>query len=71
MVSLHEQMADGRIPSGAAKRSRFYKKLYVQVLIAVALGAALGYFYPQLGTTLKPYGDAFVKAIGSEEGLHA
>ena len=47
----------------AAEKTPFYRKLYVQVLIAVALGAALGYLYPELSTSLKPYGDAFVRAI--------
>src|ERR1700748_2662734 len=41
----------------------FYRKLYVQVLIAVALGAALGYVAPSFSVNLKPFGDAFVKAI--------
>jgi len=35
----------------------------VQVLIAVALGATLGYVYPEFSTSLKPYGDAFVRAV--------
>ncbi len=35
----------------------------MQVLIAVALGATLGYLYPEFSTSLKPYGDAFVRAI--------
>lgn len=47
----------------AAVKTPFYRKLYVQVLMAVALGAALGYFYPDFSTSLKPYGDAFVRAI--------
>jgi Na+/H+-dicarboxylate symporter len=46
-----------------AVKTPFYRKLYVQVLMAVALGAALGYFYPDFSTSLKPYGDAFVRAI--------
>jgi len=41
----------------------FYRKLYVQVLIAVALGAALGYVAPNFAVNLKPFADAFVKAI--------
>jgi aerobic C4-dicarboxylate transport protein len=48
---------------GAAKKTPFYRKLYVQVLIAVAFGAILGYRYPDLSIYLKPYGDAFIKAI--------
>jgi len=41
----------------------FYRKLYVQVLIAVVLGAMLGYVFPDFSVNLKPFGDAFVKAI--------
>ena len=40
-----------------------YRKLYVQVLVAVALGAALGYAAPDFSVYLKPLGDAFIKAI--------
>jgi Na+/H+-dicarboxylate symporter len=47
----------------AAEKTPFYRKLYLQVLIAVALGATLGYVYPEFSTSLKPYGDAFVRAI--------
>ncbi|MGH8853045.1 MAG: dicarboxylate/amino acid:cation symporter [Telluria sp.] len=41
----------------------FYKVLYVQVLFAIALGIALGVFYPELGTKMKPLGDGFIKLI--------
>jgi aerobic C4-dicarboxylate transport protein len=41
----------------------FYRRLYVQVLMAIALGAALGHFYPDLGTQLKPLGDGFIKLV--------
>jgi Na+/H+-dicarboxylate symporter len=33
------------------------------VLIGVAIGIALGYVEPQLAISLKPFGDAFIKAI--------
>jgi aerobic C4-dicarboxylate transport protein len=42
---------------------RSSSRLYVQVLIGVAIGIALGYAEPQLATSLKPFGDAFIKAI--------
>ena len=42
---------------------RFLKSLYVQVLIGVALGVLVGAFWPQVGSALKPLGDAFVKLI--------
>ncbi len=51
----------GAKPSAA--RTPLYRKLYVQVLVAVALGALLGYAFPDLAINLKPYGDAFVRAI--------
>src|SRR3979409_2126684 len=47
----------------AVDKTPFYRKLYVQVLVAVALGALLGHLYPDLSVHLKPYGDAFIKAI--------
>jgi aerobic C4-dicarboxylate transport protein len=37
--------------------------LYIQVLLAVAAGIALGALYPSVGTDLKPLGDGFVKLI--------
>jgi aerobic C4-dicarboxylate transport protein len=48
------------------KMSKFRKllgTLYVQVLIAVTAGIALGMLYPQLGTEFKPLGDGFIKLI--------
>src|SRR5215471_7638244 len=39
------------------------KKLYVQVLIATALGILVGYYFPQTGEAMKPLGDAFIKVI--------
>ena len=42
---------------------RMLRSLYVQVLIAIVAGIALGAFDPQLGVALKPLGDAFVKLI--------
>ena len=42
---------------------RFFGKLYVQVLIGVFAGVALGFFAPSLGSDLKPLGDVFIKLI--------
>src|SRR6201747_410174 len=47
----------------AVRRQPWYKILYVQVLIAIALGVAIGYFYPDLGKALKPLGDGFIALI--------
>ena len=56
-------MSETLAAKSVARQTPFYRKLYVQVLIAVALGAMLGYLYPEFSTSLKPYGDAFVRAI--------
>lgn len=40
-----------------------YKNLYVQVLVAVAIGIALGHFDPQLGQRMKPFGDGFISLV--------
>src|ERR1051325_8559666 len=42
---------------------KYLKSLYVQVLIAIALGVAVGYVWPEQGAELKPLADAFIKAI--------
>ncbi|WP_101048022.1 dicarboxylate/amino acid:cation symporter [Macromonas nakdongensis] len=49
--------------SSTTERKPLYKSLYVQVLFAVTVGVLLGHFYPQLGTDMKPLGDAFIKLI--------
>ena len=40
-----------------------YTRLYFQVLLAIALGVALGAFMPETGAKMKPLGDAFIKLI--------
>ncbi len=40
-----------------------YKSLYFQVLVAIAIGVLLGYFFPETGAKMKPLGDGFIKLI--------
>ncbi|MBN9048040.1 MAG: dicarboxylate/amino acid:cation symporter [Rhizobiales bacterium] len=47
----------------AAPRKPWYTVLYIQVLIAIALGILVGYFYPNTGKALKPLGDGFIALI--------
>ena len=42
---------------------KIFKSLYVQVLIAIAIGVALGHLYPETGAAMKPLGDGFIKLI--------
>ncbi len=46
-----------------AARQPIYRTLYFQVLLAIALGATLGHFYPQTGAAMKPFGDGFIKLV--------
>jgi aerobic C4-dicarboxylate transport protein len=45
------------------KHRPWYSVLYIQVLIAIALGIALGHFYPKTGIAMKPFGDGFIALI--------
>ncbi len=45
------------------KPKKFYQLLYVQVIIAIIIGVALGYFYPNLGVQMQPLGDGFIKLV--------
>lgn len=57
-------MAQGAsIAASPAAPKKFYQSLYVQVLVAIAVGVALGHFYPSVGESMKPLGDAFIKMI--------
>lgn len=49
----------------AAPRGKvpLYRQLYVQVLVAITAGIILGHFYPQIGASLKPLGDAFIRLV--------
>ena len=47
----------------AHKRRPWYSVLYIQVLIAIAAGIALGYVNPDLGKQMKPLGDGFISLI--------
>ena len=57
-------MADKIEVSKQSHRYRdLYKLLYVQVLFAIVCGVLLGYFYPNIGESLKPLGDGFIKLV--------
>ena len=45
------------------QRKPWYRVLYIQVLLAVALGILVGCLFPDFGKTLKPLGDNFIKLV--------
>jgi len=46
-----------------ARRRPWYTILYVQVLIAIAVGILIGHYFPNTGVALKPLGDGFISLI--------
>ena len=52
-----------QIAGHSHRRRPWYRILYVQVLIAVAIGIAIGFFFPEFGKALKPLGDGFIKLV--------
>ena len=42
---------------------KYFKILYVQVLLAILIGILIGSFYPSFAVQLKPLGDGFIKLI--------
>lgn len=49
--------------STSALRRPFYAHLYFQVLLAIVLGGAIGHVWPDVGESLKPLGDGFIKLV--------
>lgn len=43
--------------------TRWYKLLYIQVLIGIVIGGLIGYFIPDVGAKLQPLADGFIKLI--------
>ena len=59
-------MAGVRTPSDKLRGNdavRHLKSIYVQVLIAIALGILVGALWPKIGVAVKPLGDGFIKLI--------
>jgi len=44
----------------AAKKTRWYRQLYLQVLVAIVLGVIVGTAWPSLGVAMEPIGTTFV-----------
>jgi aerobic C4-dicarboxylate transport protein len=57
---MHPAVASAGAP---IVRHPFYRSLYFIVLVAIIAGGAIGHFWPDLGESLKPLGDAFIKLV--------
>jgi aerobic C4-dicarboxylate transport protein len=51
------------VNDGEPKHKPWYKILYIQTILAVLIGIAIGYFYPDFGKQLKPFSDGFIALI--------
>lgn len=65
MIRSGEYALDHSAEAAATAHMRrpIYAHLYVQVLVAIALGVIVGHFWPHAGESLKPLGDAFIKLV--------
>jgi aerobic C4-dicarboxylate transport protein len=41
----------------------FFSTIYGQVLVATVIGVAVGHFFPDAGSAMKPLGDGFIKLV--------
>ena len=55
MLATPQRAHVGKVP--------LHHQLYAQVLAAIFAGVAVGHFAPDLGASLKPLGDAFIKLV--------
>jgi aerobic C4-dicarboxylate transport protein len=60
-ISLGAPMA--KTTTAGQPHARWYGILYIQVLIAIAVGILIGHFFPGTGKALKPLGDGFISLI--------
>jgi aerobic C4-dicarboxylate transport protein len=52
-----------QVKAAPASKTPFYRVLWVQVLVAMALAIVLGYVDPARAISMKPLGDAFIRVI--------
>ena len=56
-------MITAEFSAPTAAPAPWWRHLYIQVLVAIALAVALGVFAPATGEAMKPIGDAFIKLV--------
>jgi aerobic C4-dicarboxylate transport protein len=60
-MAMHDGESSAR--SANSRKRPFYRTLWGQVLIGVAIGIALGIVRPHTAVAMKPLGDAFIRVI--------
>lgn len=51
------------VAASPAAKKPFHKSLFFHILVAVVLGIAIGYLWPDIGSALRPLGDGFIQLI--------
>lgn len=49
--------------AASATRSPWYSSLFIQLLVAIVAGIVVGWLWPDVGGSLKPLADGFIKLI--------
>ncbi|WP_319244479.1 C4-dicarboxylate transporter DctA [uncultured Propionivibrio sp.] len=50
--------------AGAGKvKKPWYRQLWFYVIVAMVVGVVVGHWFPEFGTKMQPFGDAFIKGI--------
>ena len=62
MFSAAKPLAPAAV-AGKSTKKPFYSTLWAQVLLAMGIAVALGYFSPTTAIAMKPLGDAFIRLI--------
>jgi aerobic C4-dicarboxylate transport protein len=62
-LSAASELPIGAIAPSKAAKKPFYASMSFQVLVAIAIAIALGYFSPERAIAMKPLGDAFIRLI--------
>src|SRR3984957_6961137 len=63
METLTPVQSDPVDPATTSGKLPFYRVLWVQVLVAIALAIVLGYVDPARAIAMKPLGDGFIRLI--------
>jgi aerobic C4-dicarboxylate transport protein len=63
METLTPAQSDSVKSATISSKLPFYRELWVQVLVAIALAIVLGYVDPARAVAMKPLGDAFIRVI--------
>jgi len=63
MAVLQAGQVEGSSTEQGSRKLPFYRVLWVQVLVAMALAVILGYLNPARAVAMKPLGDAFIRLI--------